>query len=231
MPEELAGPKRVLNDGRTIGWSGMADEFTIRLEPGEVALFGYGSLLMRESIERSLGHAYDRPFVDCEVVGWRRIWDIAMPNRAIVAEREGQRFTPARILYLNVRREPGTRLNGVLFVVSHAELAVFDKREWIYTRQNVTRELRGVALESGTVYMYVGMPNYHWDGTGSFRDVAVRRSYLVLLDEALRRRPPEFAAAYEASTQTVPAHLIVDDVQAALPWTTSLIANNPPPSR
>jgi len=207
----------------------MPDENTVRLEPGEVALFGYGSLLLRESLERSLGQPYEKPFADCELVGWRRAWDIAMPNRTIVAEHEGQRFTPARILYLNVRREPGVRLNGVLFVVSHAELAIFDKREWIYTRQNVTRELRGVVLESGTAYMYVGTPNYHWDGTGSARDVAVRRSYLALIDEALRRRPPEFAAAYEASTQTVPAHLIVDDVQATLPWTTTLITNQQPP--
>jgi cation transport regulator ChaC len=207
----------------------MPDEITVRLEPGEVALFGYGSLLMRESMERSLGRTYEKAFVDCELDGWRRTWDIAMPNRTIVAEHEGQRFTPAKILYLNVRREAATRLNGVLFVVSHAELAAFDKREWIYTRQNVTRDLRGVALESGTAYTYVGMPNYHWDGTGSVRDVAVRRSYLALIDEALRRRPPEFAAAYRASTQKVPAHLIVDDLQATLPSTTPLITDNPPP--
>lgn len=206
----------------------MPDDITVRLEPGEVAIFGYGSLLMRENVERSLGRAYEKAFVDCELVGWRRTWDIVMPNRTVVAEREGQRFTPAKILYLNVRRQPATRLNGVLFVISHAELAVFDKREWIYMRQNVTRELRGVRLESGTAYMYVGMSNYHWDGTGSVREVAVRRSYLALMDEALRRRSPEFAAAYEASTQTVPAHLIVDDVQATLPWTTLTTHHQPP---
>ena len=44
----------------------------IRLRNGERAIFGYGSLCLRESMERTLGHRCEGPFVSCSLEGWRR---------------------------------------------------------------------------------------------------------------------------------------------------------------
>src|SRR5215831_11815222 len=98
----------------------------IRLIPGETALVGYGSLLSRPSLERTLGRTYTGPFLRCTVRGWRRTWDAAMPNRQFYTEGPEGRTTPRAILYLNVKRDPSMDINGVIFVVDDEELAAYD---------------------------------------------------------------------------------------------------------
>ncbi len=101
----------------------------IYLTRGETALFGYGSLCSVASLERSLGRHYEGPFVRCEVEGWRRSWDVGMPNRAFFLETPEGRVYPEHILYLNVKPAPGCLLNGVLFVVNDAELEL-RRQKW-----------------------------------------------------------------------------------------------------
>lgn len=196
----------------------------VQLRAGEVALFGYGSLMLRESMERSLGRSYDGPFVDCAVDGWRRTWDIAMPNRTILAEEDGERFAPERIVYLNVRRDERAQTNGVLFVVSDDELAAFDRREWIYARIPVTQHLREVELRGGEAYLYTGLPDYEWHGGGTPREVAVRASYVGIIETALSRRSSSFRAQYDASTDPVPFERVVREVESTLPPTTPRVS-------
>ena len=52
----------------------------------EVALFGYGSLLSVASLEQTLQRRYDGPLVACSVEGWRRTWNVAMPNQTFYTE-------------------------------------------------------------------------------------------------------------------------------------------------
>lgn len=192
----------------------------VHLRAGEVALFGYGSLMLRESMERSLGRPYDGPYVECAIDGWRRTWDIAMPNRTILADRDGEQFAPARIVYLNVRPDDHTRVNGVLFVVSGEELAAFDRREWIYARVAITSSLCGVEVDGGEAYLYTGLPEYEWHGGGTPREVAVRASYVGIIDAALGQRSSAFRREYEASTEPVPPDFVVREVESTLPSTT-----------
>ena len=192
----------------------------IRLKPGEHAVFGYGSLMLRESMERSLGHAYEGPFVDCAVRGWRRTWDVAMPNETIAASAGGDTFIPRRILYLNARPDAATVVNGSLFVVNDAELAGFDRREWIYSRVAITGALVGVHVDGGEAYLYSGLAEHEWRGDGSNRDYAVRETYLAVIEEALQRRSDSFREQYAASTDVVPAHLVVTDDVSTVPYTT-----------
>src|SRR6185503_11567458 len=118
------------------------DEPVIRLSPHRTALVGYGSLLSLTSLERTLGRAYTGPFLTCAVRGWRRTWDAAMPNdvpdKSFYEDRPQGRMTPEFILYLNVRRDPSTNVNGVVFVVDPDELVEYDRRESIYDRVDVT---------------------------------------------------------------------------------------------
>ena len=89
---------------------------TLALPPGTSGLFGYGSLLLRSSMERTLGRPYsDTPAV-ATVRGWRRAWDSIYPNQRFYFEpAAGERCYPAHIIYLNMRRDPAATLNG-LFV-------------------------------------------------------------------------------------------------------------------
>jgi hypothetical protein len=180
----------------------------ISLHPGQSALFGYGSLLSIRSLERTLGGSYDGPFVPAELKGWRRTWDAAMPNQKFYTESNGERMYPETILYLNVARDAGTMLNGILFVVNDAELASFDERESIYDRVDVTH---GLPVTGGQGYVYVCRPEYTVKNVASPRQAAVRATYIDIVETGLNELGLAFRAGYERSSDPVPQHLVIQD--------------------
>jgi hypothetical protein len=187
----------------------------LHLEEGQSALFGYGSLLSVESVGNSLGHPYQGPFVACHLEGWRRSWNIGMPNQVFYTDTAAGPLYPERILYLNIRPDPACLMNGILFVVSKAELDLFDRRESIYTREKITARLRGVEVTGGDAWVYVGMPEHEVQGAASPARAAVRASYLRILEDGFARLGPEFRAEYERSSDPVPRHLVIEDQRAA----------------
>jgi hypothetical protein len=185
---------------------------TLSLQGGESALFGYGSLISMASLERTLGRRYAGPFIVCELAGWRRGWDVFMPNNeTFYTDTPGGRMYPDKILYLNVRRMPESAINGVLFVLDPADLAAFDQREWIYNREDITDELRGVAVRGGRAYTYVAKAEYRLEGATSPAQAAVRSSYLQILEAGFADLGDAFRIAYENSSDPVPEHLIIAD--------------------
>ena len=190
-------------------WGGT--DKVVHMRDGEAALFGYGSLICLESLEHTLGHAYRGPLVVCALEGWRRAWDVAMPNETYFTETPSRRMVPDNILYLNISPERGSLLNGVLFVVNQPELEAFDRREWIYTREEVTSQVRGASIPSGEAYVYVGKPEYVMSRVGTPKRAAIRASYLKILEAGFARLGATFRTAYEASSDPVPSHLIIDD--------------------
>jgi len=186
-------------------------EPVMRAREGQTALFGYGSLCSISSLERTLGRRYEGPFLNCQVEGWRRGWDIGMPNHAYFFNSPAGRVYPDNILYLNVRPHAVSLLNGTLFLVDNDELERFDGREWIYSRHRINDQLRGVRLEKGDAYLYVARPEYVMEQVESPHQAAIRGSYLRILEEAFRDLGEEFRDAYQRSTDTAPPQLIIED--------------------
>jgi cation transport regulator ChaC len=188
----------------------MSDSNVIRLLPGQTALVGYGSLLSRASLERTLGRTYSGPLLQCIIRGWRRTWDAAMPNRTFYTEGPNGRMTPEAILYLNVRRDPSTDMNGIVFVVDPDELAAYDRRESIYDRVDVRTDL-DVRVEGGEAYMYVCRPEYCVSDVKSPEKAAVRATYLQIVENGLSQLDHDFRQRYLDSTDAAPAHLVIED--------------------
>ena len=186
---------------------------TIRLEPGEHAVFAYGSLLSIASLERTLGRSYRGPFLVCSIEGWRRRWNVSMPNETFAYRDAGGWVTPQRIFYLNVESRSGQSVTGTLFVVNAEDLARFDRREWIYDRVNVTDLLRGVTVEGGSAWVYCGKPEHVSEFFVTRKLGAVRRTYLDILADGHQSLGPNFVRAYETSTDPVPESLVIDDVR------------------
>lgn len=186
---------------------------TVELIDNEVAIFGYGSLLSVASLERTLRRHYGGPFVACSIEGWRRSWNIAMPNETFYAEIPSGRLTPERIIYLNVTAQPGSLLNGVLFVVGPEELQAMDKREWIYDRMTITAQLRGVNISGGDAFTYVAKPEYLVTEVASPAIAAIRARYLEILETGLSDLGASFRNAYEQSSDPVPRQLVIDDIR------------------
>jgi pimeloyl-ACP methyl ester carboxylesterase len=184
----------------------------IELGADEHAIFGYGSLLSLESLERTLGRSYTGPFVVCGLMGWYRTWSITMPNSTFSYQNgKGSWVTPERILYLDITPSPERRMNGVLFIVNKDDLQMFDDREWIYERVQINDQLRGVAVLNGPAWAFVGRAEHRLVAPASPRRAAVRRTYLDILEAGMNELGAEFAAGYRDSTEEVPPNLIVRD--------------------
>jgi cation transport regulator ChaC len=181
-------------------------DFTIN--PGEEGIFGYGSLLSQQSMERTLGRAYGLPPVVCSVSGWRRTWDVFVPEKEKWRNDDG--LSPEKIVYLNVSRTPDELVNGLLYVIPSALLASFDAREWVYGRVDITSALMDVRVEGGRAWMYVAKPEFHVRGA-RFPEYGLRQTYLDVVEQGLATLGPEFRARYESSTDPPPSHLIFRD--------------------
>jgi cation transport regulator ChaC len=186
---------------------------TIQLYDDEVAVFGYGSLLAVTSLEQTLQRPYDGPFVACSVEGWRRSWEVTMPNQTFYTETKFGRFYPQSILYLNVQAQAGILLNGVLFVISVEELKAMDQREWIYNREVITDQLCGISVAGGDAYMYVAKPEYIMTNVKSPAIAAIRATYLQILETGLSQLGQSFRKAYNRSSDPVPQHLVITDIR------------------
>ena len=159
-----------------------------------------------------MGRRYDGPFERCRVAGWRRSWNIGMPNEKFYFEENGgERVYPSRILYLNVRPDPATMLNAIVFVAEPDELVELHRREWIYEPRVVTPDLRDVTIDGGDAIMYVALPEHIVAGAASRRDAAVRASYLRIVDQGLEQTDEAFREEFARSTDPVPSHLVIDD--------------------
>src|SRR5258708_1949501 len=167
----------------------------ITLDPGQEAMFGYGSLLLKRSMERTLGGLYSGPSVTCSVRGWRRTWDVFLPNHGEYLGNDA--VVPGNIIYLNVRRDANTYVSGILYVVSTVALADFDAREWVYDRVDVTASLQGVEVRGGRSWMYVAKPEFVVTAP-QFPEYAVRQTYIDIVNQGLEELGPEFRAAYDS---------------------------------
>lgn len=185
---------------------------TMELRPGQVGLFGYGSLLLLSSMEETLGRRYVGERYMCRIPGWRRTWDAVYPNqRYYFLNRKNEREYPKGIVYLNVTPGQGV-LNGVVYAIAVEDLAEFDEREKVYDRVDVRTRLIDLKVDGGPVWMYVATPGCVLDSTVTTAEAAVRRQYVNIVEAGLQELGPEFRADYLLSTEPVPEDRIVNDL-------------------
>lgn len=184
----------------------------LSLADGEVALLGYGSLLLRTSIAKSLGRPYDGPLLQVELTGWTRRWNAAMANRAFYAETPEGELWPERILYLNIQRQAEARLNGVVMVVRESDLPSFDRRESIYDRVDVSADLREVKVTGGKpVYAYAGRAAHCVERYEPLPALGLRQTYLDGVERALAEMPADYRETFAQTTEAVPRELVFAD--------------------
>lgn len=124
---------------------------------GGVWVFGYGSLVQRESAEATLGHALPVAPVKATLVGWRRAWTVGS-SRESHPERDlrwpdGTRFDGVSVA-LGVERADST-VNGAIFPVEDADLEHLDLRERNYHRVEVTDAVHSREASPGQVVTYI----------------------------------------------------------------------------
>jgi cation transport regulator ChaC len=183
------------------------------IKRGEAGLFGYGSLLLQRSMEQTLGRPYTRKRYACKLHGWSRRWNALYPNNRYYFSTGGdERLYPASIAYLNICRAD-VSVNGVLYVITEQELSAFDRREWIYDRVDVTRDLSECQVEGGVVWAYVAKPDYTMNSIWPVEEAAIRASYIRIVEEGLDELGQAFRDGYASSTEQPRTENIISDQQ------------------
>jgi hypothetical protein len=183
------------------------------LSTGQSLIFGYGSLLLQESMEVTLGQPYRKPCYKCALRGWRRSWDVFMPND-LYYEPGPVEFVPDNIVYLNIRPGASCSANGLLYVLDPGQIDALDRREWIYDRCVVTGDLMGVVIEGGDAYVYTAKPEWELDPDHVHRDkAAIRQSYLDIVERGIKALGEGFRSDFDLSTDSLPVHLVFSDAR------------------
>lgn len=119
---------------------------------------GYGTLLWRPSLGRTLGAdaAAARALAPVVVPGYRRLYDFAPPHYAAALRL---RSDPVERSAANIEPAAGARFNALAFEAGPDEIARLDERERVYRRVAVPLLSFPDLAPLGTGWAYVGPPD------------------------------------------------------------------------
>lgn len=185
------------------------EKLTVKLEEDEVAILGFGSLMLEETLHCSEEVSYSRPYIMARLKGFKRSWSIQYPNNDYFEDENGVFFKPETTTCLNIERCEDSIMNGMLFVCSKAELESYDDREWPYDRIEINDFLEDVAVIGGKAYVYIAKPeNFRPAEEMSSTETVISEYYIYVIEAALKRLGEDFSKEYYESTQPVPMHLV-----------------------
>ena len=186
---------------------------TLEMPKGFAGIVAYGSLISLPSMEQTLGHKYEGPIHEVHLAGYERVWTCVRPFDSPQAGAAGAKKIEAYLLR-NTERVPvlGTaelnlypknkgRINGILYLVTDAELRKFDQREWGYRRADVTDRIEEFRFRGGRVYVYEspsGSPPAPSAEKGTY---VLIKEFLDLVTGACDARGREFRNEFDKSTR------------------------------
>ncbi len=176
-----------------------------------LGLFGYGSLVLRESASMTLGRPVSE-MAPAELHGWKRRFSQARDN--LTCEKtfeclDGRR--PEWILGLNVEEgeDPAGPVNGVVIELSEAELDRLDIREVRYDRVEVTDLVKGEGLPERIVTYKAKSFHYR---PGPPEDAVILDTYAAAVETGFEALGPGELERYLRTTGPYP----VERVEASL---------------
>lgn len=197
-----------------------------------IAVFAYGSLVSPASAAQTICRPERSAWAKGDafpatLLGWRRRFSQARDNRScektFALDVDGS--IPEYVLGLNVEGtgDPADVVNGLLIVVTEAELERLDVRELRYDRVEVDPGSFGTKIAHASfdrVLTYTAKArNFAPDPP---RGAVILRSYANAVEEAFAGLGPDEPAAYRKSTGPLPAevvdaHLVEDRIPPGNP--------------
>lgn len=195
-------------------------------------MFGYGSLMSKTLIETGLlDKAYDGPFLPAHLKGYKRSWTFAWPTDLplnnvdstftkdyILIERDT--VYPKYLHYLNIREDPNTVINGVLYIVPEADLPNYDAWELGYERFEVTDLIQGYTIEGGPVFAYQAHSDFELEPNNDYTHNSIELSYWKIIEDAFDYWGKDFEAEYKRTTEPLDPSILHD--------TQKILLTNPP---
>lgn len=185
-------------------------------------VFGYGSLVARESLAITVGHDVDA-VLPAELRGWRRRWSLLRDN--LTAEKtfalvDGS--LPGHVLGLNVEAEGEDEagpVNGGLVELAEVELERLDRRELRYDRVDVTTSIAalGGGEAPGTVWTYTAKRPQHFAPTPP-PGAVILASYVAIVETGFAALGAGQLDRFRLTTGPLPAEVVEAElVRDAIP--------------
>ncbi len=172
----------------------------------KLAVFGYASLVSRESAAQTLGRPVESP-VPARLEGWARGWTLGREqakSEKTFARPDGT--VPRFCLGLNLDPDPGAPApNGVLIELTEAELDRLDLREMRYDRVDVTDSIAADHVAFDRVITYTAKPEHHHPTPPA--DAVVVSTYPAAIEAAFDRLGPGQLDRFHATTTPIPVAL------------------------
>ena len=185
----------------------------LRIPEGHVAMFGYGSLMSKNFIENGLLQKnYKGPFLLAHLKGYKRSWTFAWPSNLPSLEPDGNYYKdyilnkgdtiyPQKIHFLNIKKDPNSTINGVLYIVPKADLTTYDDWELGYERIEVTNLINDHIIEGGPVFAYRALPDFVAEPTNDSHQNIIELSYSEIIHDAFNYWGKEFETEYKKTTE------------------------------
>ncbi|RMG21667.1 MAG: gamma-glutamylcyclotransferase [Methanobacteriota archaeon] len=126
-------------------------------------IFGYGSLMAKEEIERTLGRIVSaESVIPASLAGYRRDWSAVRSNTELTGKWLVERssgFLPQHVAYLNIVPDKDSVVDGVVFPVTEEDIQKMDRREVGYERIKVSVSGVDGRKIDGTVFTYIDKVN------------------------------------------------------------------------
>lgn len=198
-----------LKAARILPMPDLNGKIVLQLDDNEIAIFGYGSLMLLEALENPL---YTGPFIQAELSGFKRTWSALYPNleQWEFEDDSGNTFVPKSITYLNIEPCSNCKVNGMLFIISENELNSYDYREDSYNRIKINDSLLNISVLGGNAYAYTAKPKNHFptNKNTSNHDTIITQHYVEIIEEALDILGKKFTQEYDNSSQPLPSQLV-----------------------
>jgi cation transport regulator ChaC len=175
-------------------------------------VFGYGSLVARESLGHTLGRDVHE-VIPAELRGWRRRWSLLRDNHAAektFALADGS--LPDCILGLNAEAEgedDNGPVNGALIEIAEEDLAGLDLREMRYDRVEVTDavELPGGVPAPGRIWTYTAKRPQHFAAEAPPGSVIIAR-YVGIVEAGFKALGDGELDRFRLTTGPFPADVV-----------------------
>lgn len=141
-----------------------ASKKIINIDDDKIGMIGYGSLMSKHSMERTLNRPYHDSVFIVHLQNYQRTWNHfrsmdGLPNDLFYINKKDT-IPFKNELALNIEESENVRMNCVLFFISPEELTEFDKREFGYKRIDVTDRMEEYEIRGTKVYAYQADDNH-----------------------------------------------------------------------
>jgi hypothetical protein len=176
----------------------------INIEKGKIGMIGYGSLMSKKSMERTLKRTYQDSVYLVHLEGYQRSWNasrsVKNPEKDLFYARDKDTIQIHNIIALNIIESDNEKINCVLFFITPEELAQFDIREKGYNRIDVTDKINEYGFIGGEVYVYKA-DKEHTYSYNLKENTVLPKGYFELVTKACDSIGVKFRQEFESSTK------------------------------